>query len=96
MQAVLIILGALGCGAVLISIYVFTVAARRYVHERGDQPHVADIKQLRSETALTAQSMEQPEGERRRKRVNSFPLTLPSGEIVFADRRRRDRRRTAL
>lgn len=92
MQAVLITLGALGFGALLISIYVLTAAARRYVHERVEHPRSVHMTRGGTEDRYNPQ----PEGDRRQKEAGGFPLTLASGEVILADRRRSDRRRTAV
>ena len=89
MQAVLITLGILGFGAVLISIYVFTVAARRYVHERVERPHPAPASAAKPEKLYITRSGR----DRREESLVDFPLKLPNGEIILADRRRGDERR---
>ena len=88
MQAVLITLGILGFGAVVISVYVFTVAARRYVHERAEAPR----PRRRSSSSAEKLHITRSGRDRRRSADVSFPLRLPSGEIILADRRRRERR----
>ena len=90
MQAVLITLGILGFGAVLISIYVFTVAARRYVHERVEHPQPAPANAGQSTEKLYITRS----GQERRQEIKTiaFPLKLPTGEIILADRRRGERR----
>ncbi len=82
MRAVLITLGMLGFAAILFSIYVFTVASRRYAQDRLEHPQRPYI--VRS-------------GRDRRTETNTvvFPLTLASGEIVAAERRQGERRRAA-
>ena len=90
MQAVLITLGMLGFGAVLISVYVFTVAARRYVHERIEHPQPTPINLHSTEKLYITRCGR----ERRQATEVQFPLTLPSGETILADRRSGERRRT--
>ena len=98
MQAVLITLGILGFGAVLISIYVFTVAARRYVHERVDDPRSRRRSSRSSSrsSGSTEKLFITRSGRERRQNVEvTFPLKLASGEIILADRRRGERRQAA-
>lgn len=89
MDVVLVIVGLLGLGAVVISIYVFTVAARTYVsddhlHRRrnsnGNQPHYRAVRSS---------------SDRRSNRPVTFPLTVNS--ILIANDRRTlpDRRMTS-
>ena len=87
MQAVLITLGILGFGAVLISIYVFTVAARRYVHERAEAPSGAHSHSPSEKLYISRSGL-----DRRRQGEVTFPLKLPNGEIILADRRQGERR----
>jgi hypothetical protein len=88
MQAVLITLGILGFGAVLISVYVFIVAARRYVHERVEHPHPLAFNPQGVEKLFITRSGR----DRRRASSGKFPMTLSSGETIVADRRRLERR----
>ncbi|NND69806.1 MAG: hypothetical protein HKN19_19610 [Halioglobus sp.] len=77
MDAVLIILGILGVGAIVVSAYVFTVAARNYVSEdhkrygRGPDP---------------AHFVERSPVDRRSGRPVTFPLTV-NGILIAHDRR---------
>jgi hypothetical protein len=89
MQAVLITLGVLGCGAMLISVYIFTAAARRFVHERVEYPQAGHTNPGGVEKLYDLRSGR----ERRRQSTSSFPLALPGGETVPTDRRRCERRR---
>jgi hypothetical protein len=82
MDTVLIILGVLGLGAVLISAYVFTVAARNYVsenkhHESHPQAATPPEKGL----------IERSNSDRRQV-VNRapFPITV-NGILIAAERR---------
>lgn len=83
MEVVLIILGVLGVGAILISTYVFMVAARTYVSDDPDQrqpggrPHV-----LRSSK------------DRRSGQQVTFPLIV-NGILIEKDRRYQPERRQA-
>ncbi|CAA0123496.1 Uncharacterised protein [Halioglobus japonicus] len=88
MDVVLIILGLSGLGAVAVSTYVFTVAARTYVsddHEnrRGN----ADKRHPRERVARNP-------GDRRSGRPVTFPLTVNSILIANDRRTRPDRRAT--
>ena len=88
MQTVLIILGVLGFGAVVISAYVFTVAARNYVSDR----HVIEVRD--EDYAMGDKLYMVRDSAARRKRDNVvFPLELSSGEVIHLDRRRTDERR---
>jgi hypothetical protein len=88
MDVVLIILGALGFGAILISTYVFTVAARNYVSEDnrryGDRSGEANTHALTPRNPL----------DRRGGRTVTFPLTV-NGLLITSDRRSHGDRRTA-
>ncbi len=88
MDVVLIILGALGFGAVLISSYVFTVAARNYVSEDsrryGRRPGEASPQELTPRNSL----------DRRGGRTVTFPLTV-NGLLITSDRRSTADRRMA-
>jgi hypothetical protein len=88
MDVVLITLGLLGLGAVVISTYVFTVAARTYVSD--DQQHLRRSPgndRPREEVARSSV-------DRRSGRPVTFPLTVNS--ILIANDRRSlpDRRMT--
>lgn len=79
MQAVLITLGLLGCGAVLYSVYVVVVASRRYAPESvapKSGPHI--VRSGRDRRAATVSA--------------TFPLQLAGGEIILAERRQGERR----
>ena len=85
MDAVLIILGIMGFGAIIVSAYVFTVAARNYVSEdnrrygRGPAPY---------------HMVERSEVDRRSGRPVTFPLTV-NGILISHDRRALPDRRAA-
>lgn len=88
MDALLIVLGTLGLGAVVISTYVFTVAARTYVSE--DQHRYRTAPQ-----APGTRFVERSPIDRRSGRPVTFPLTV-NGILIAKDRRvLPDRRRTA-
>lgn len=88
MQTVLIVLGVLGFGAVVISAYVFTVAARNYVSDKhSDEGQVGS--QANGEKLYVVRSS----SERRQRDVAVFPLELGSGEVIHLDRRRQPERR---
>jgi hypothetical protein len=88
MDVILIILGLSGLGAVVVSTYVFTVAARTYVSD--------DHEQLRRSSAdkQPREQVERKPGDRRSGRPVAFPLTVNS--ILIANDRRilPDRRMT--
>tara|TARA_R110002049_G_scaffold53223_21_gene149044 strand:+ start:5014 stop:5283 length:270 start_codon:yes stop_codon:yes gene_type:complete len=89
MDVVLIILGLSGLGAVAVSTYVFTVAARTYVSDdyenrRGN----ADNKRPRERVARSPV-------DRRSGRPVTFPLTVNSILIANDRRTQPDRRVTS-
>ncbi|MFT4517701.1 MAG: hypothetical protein ACI9JM_000078 [Halioglobus sp.] len=88
MDAVLIILGILGIGAILISAYVFTVAARNYVSE--------DQKKYRRKagTAAPYHMVARNLSDRRAGQTVAFPLTV-NGILITHDRRHIPDRRAA-
>ena len=86
MDAVLITLGILGFGAILISAYVFTVAARNYVS--GDNNH-------KRRTPPPPKEFVTRSGEdRRRGGLVTFPLKV-GGQLILEDRRVTPERRKA-
>ncbi|MCB1705872.1 MAG: hypothetical protein KDI17_13470 [Halioglobus sp.] len=80
MDVVLITLGLLGLGAVVISTYVFTVAARTYVSE--DHEHLRRPPMNGTPRERVARSPV----DRRSGRPVTFPLTVNS--ILIANDRR--------
>lgn len=88
METVLIILGVLGFGAVLISAYVFTVAARNYVSD--SRTHLSDDaepgERLYVLRSLSDRRLIPPAN-------TEFPLQSASGEIVAVERRAQEERR---
>ncbi|MCX2981265.1 hypothetical protein EYC98_10360 [Halieaceae bacterium IMCC14734] len=88
MQTVLITLGVLGFGAVVISAYVFTVAARNYVSDKRDLADVGDTVHVGEKLYVVRSS-----ADRRKTEAKVFPLELVSGEVIHLDRRRDTDRR---
>ena len=88
MDVVLIILGILGFGAILISTYVFTVAARSYVSDdlRSNQGNPSGSR----EQGMVARN---PVDRRSRGPV-TFPLNV-NGILIANDRRGPSDRRMA-
>ena len=87
MDVVLIILGVLGFGAIVISAYVFTVAARNYV--------AVDEKKNRLQHGNGRPHVERSPQDRRSGKPVQFPITV-NGVIISEDRRKLpDRRRAA-
>lgn len=86
MDVLLIILGVLGFGAVVISTYVFTVAARTYVSD--------DHRRYRSPSPQTSPSsmVVRNPVDRRSGRPVTFPLTV-NGILIANDRRSHEERR---
>ncbi|HEY6131344.1 MAG TPA: hypothetical protein VIV27_04960 [Halioglobus sp.] len=79
MDVILIILGVLGFGAIIISSYVFTVAARNYVSDE----HRRSMRNLRE----AAQNLiARNPIDRRSGRPVTFPLTV-NGILIAGDRR---------
>jgi len=88
MDVILITLGVLGFGAILISAYVFTVAARNSVSdEHLDQKN-------RSKTTFNTRVDRNPR-DRRSNQPVQFPLTA-QGELITRDRRKLPDRRRAM
>ena len=88
MDALLITLGILGLGAILISAYVFTVAARTYVSED-------DKKYGRGRGNPSYPLVNRRPTDRRSGQPVSFPLTV-NGLLITQDRRvLHDRRQAA-
>ncbi|MEZ5571809.1 MAG: hypothetical protein R3E64_07265 [Halioglobus sp.] len=88
MDVLLVILGVLGFGAIAISTYVFTVAARTYVSE--------DHRLQRNHSADKPPSHIVPRNpiDRRSGRPVAFPLTV-NGILIANDRRSLPDRRMA-
>ncbi len=86
MDVVLIILGVLGFGAIVISAYVFTVAARNYV--------AVDEKKNRFNNGLGRPFIERSPQDRRSGKPVVFPITV-NGVIISEDRRKLPDRRKA-
>ena len=77
MDAILIILGVMGFGAIIVSAYVFTVAARNYVTDD-------ERRYGRGRTPDTM--IERNPVDRRSGRPVTFPLTV-NGILITRDRR---------
>ncbi|RLQ20730.1 hypothetical protein DWB85_15850 [Seongchinamella sediminis] len=89
MDIILVILGVLGLGAIAISAYVFTVAARNYVS--SDEKH----RRTRPLTRTASQMVERSTTDRRSGRPVTFPLKV-NGMLIIEDRRvLPDRRKAA-
>ncbi len=88
MDAVLVTLGVLGLGAIVISAYVFTVAARNYVSE--------DYSAKRNQPANQPDTFTEKRSgsDRRRAGPVGFPLKL-HGRLILEDRRVNPDRREA-
>jgi hypothetical protein len=87
MDVLLIILGVLGFGAVVISTYVFTVAARTYVSDDHRR------YQGNSAQASPPRMVVRNPVDRRSGRPVTFPLTV-NGILIANDRRSHGERRT--
>ena len=89
MDTVLIVLGVLGLGAIVISAYVFMVAARNYVSAEEDA-HRRPVKINSSGKPWVMRASR----DRRSGRPVTFPLTV-NGIVIPEDRRRQPDRRKA-
>ena len=87
MDVVLIILGILGFGAIMISAFIFTVAARNYVSD--DQR-----KDRRNSPLAKHQMVVRRPSDRRVGQPVTFPLTV-NGMLIPHDRRHTPERRRA-
>lgn len=88
METLLTILVVLGLGAIAVSIYVFSVAARDFVSEESHDPanHPPGGRERVQRSGL----------ERRSGVVVQFPLVLDRGVLIAEDRRvQPERRQTA-
>lgn len=87
MEAILNLVGILGLGALLISVYVFAVAARKFVSD--------DEKKAPPFSAESAGNDSWIPRSREDRRQNcdkvQFPLRV-NGQLVLHDRRKGDRR----
>ena len=89
MNTVLLVLGALGFGAVVISAYVFTVAARKYVSDDADD---AKGEESISPDSLSPKYILREQKDRRQVPATSFPITV-NGITIASDRRKLPDRR---
>ena len=87
MDVVLIILGILGFGAIVISSYVFTVAARNYVSDERQRTK-------RNPGEVTPHFVTRSPTDRRCGRPVTFPLAV-NGILIANDRRLLPDRRAA-
>jgi hypothetical protein len=85
MDTLLIILGTVGITAIMLSAYIFTVAARTYVSEQEAEPA----------EGLRSGGVDRRSVERRSGYPVSFPLRT-RGHMLEAERRRRRDRRDRL
>ena len=88
MDLILIILGGVGLAAILISAYVFTVAARLYVSDEESQQTGAVKPRKTHDNWVTRRP-----GDRRKGGPVAFPLVV-NGEIITSDRRIHPERRS--
>jgi hypothetical protein len=79
MDTILLILGILGFGAIVISIYVFTVAARNYV---------SDTHEDENQAGRSAENnfIERSSNDRRKNFQLDFPMTV-NGMLITMERR---------
>ena len=88
MDVVLIILGTLGLGAIIVSAYVFTIAARNYVSD--DTKH----RGKGTSSSPTKRWIMRNSTDRRSDRPVAFPLNV-NGVLIPEDRRHQPDRRHA-
>jgi len=87
MEALLTLVGILGLGALLISVYVFSVAARKFVSD--DEKNKL---QFSNSSASNDGWIPRTREDRRQNRKSvQFPIRV-NGELVQHDRRKGDRR----
>jgi len=79
MDTLLVTLGVLGVGAMIVSTYVFTVAARKYVSDDNGSF-------LRANGQATPRFVERSRTDRRSGSPVSFPLMV-NGILIERDRR---------
>ncbi len=88
MDTILLILGVLGFGAIVISIYVFMVAARNYVSNTREHEKLDGI-------SVEKGFIERSLSDRRRNSRLDFPMTV-NGMLIPMERRSTLERRSAL
>ena len=93
MDTVLIILGVLGLGAMVIAVYVFTVAARRNV-SNNDHHRRRGMWATPSATSPYIEIERSKTDRRKQAEVHSFPITV-NGLLIQSDRRQLPERRIA-
>jgi len=86
MDVILIILGVLGCGAIVIAAYVFTVASRNYVSAEDSQSNNGANKSRRA--------IPRRPTDRRSGKMVTFPLSV-NGVVIPEERRHLPDRRKA-
>ena len=87
MEALLTLVGILGLGALLISVYVFAVAARKFVSDDEKRK-----LQFTNGRASNDGWIPRTREDRRQNRKSvQFPIRV-NGELVLHDRRKGDRR----
>lgn len=87
MEAILTFVGVLGLGALLISVYVFAVAARNFVSE-DESRRVQYASNRGGSSGWIPRSRED---RRQNRKPVEFPIRV-NGELVLHDRRRGERR----
>ena len=88
MDVVLIVLGVLGFGAIVVAVYVFTVAARNYVSAEDHKQRPAHVPPAGKRLV-----MRNPQDRRSGKPVE-FPITV-NGIVIPQERRHSPERRMA-
>ena len=89
MDTMLAILGIFGLGAICVSAYIFTVAARNYVSWEDQSP--TETSPGGGERLYTSRRQR----DRRKGEPVEFPLTV-NGVLIPRDRRRQPERRSSV
>jgi hypothetical protein len=90
-DALLTVIGILGLGALLIAVWVFASAAKRYVSGENAR---AEIEALQSDLSPYRPWVERDTSDRRKTPTNVFPIMV-NGMMIEADRRKSPERRRA-
>jgi hypothetical protein len=96
-DALLAVIAFLGLGALLISVFVFASAARRYVSGESVPQQAQERRKAAVPHPARASGWNRRSSYDRRR--NSAPVRFPimiDGQLIAADRRRGERRRNRL
>ncbi|MEQ8517126.1 MAG: hypothetical protein RIC38_16130 [Chromatocurvus sp.] len=87
MEAILTLVGILGVGALLISVYVFAVAARKFVSDDEEKKLQFSTSRASNDGWIPRNS----DDRRQNRGTVQFPIRV-NGQLVLHDRRKGDRR----